>query len=473
MKGSHVSANVTLDPPATEQPNPAPPATLWPQHRPDETASSIADKTSCLIRRPEAPLPTPESVSPAAPAATASDLPTPPPFEAELIRPPAPAAPQTADPWIGRTIKDYVIEEFIGAGGMGRVYRARHRWLDMHVAIKFLKEDLNGDEMLIARFRREALAVARLNHPNIVRATDGGMIGDTLFLVTEFVPGASLTAIQRNRILTIPQICEIICQAAAALQHAHENGMVHRDIKPSNLMLSTSGQVKLLDLGIARFVQGQTTLTETGHVMGTLDYMAPEQAGDSRNVDIRADIYSLGCTMYYLLTGVPPFYGPQFDTPLSKIVAHSDTEPPAVTLRRKNVPRGVLICLSKMMAKDREDRYRTPAAVIAALKPYTANANLASLLQPETGVAPQPAVDCFAEPQADWIDFLYDNLMVVFKALLCLVGILERKTVPVSPLTNSRTKTVYEVSLKGVANTIIFATVAAFLYFSGFRIYFW
>lgn len=382
--------------------------------------------------------------------------------------------PPAGDPWIGRTLKDYVIEGFLGAGGMGRVYRARHRWLDMQVAIKFLKDDLNGDDMLIARFRREALAVARLNHPNIVRATDGGVEANSLFLVTEYVPGASLTAVQNEHLLAVPDVCEIICQAAAALQHANENGMVHRDIKPSNLMLSDSGQVKLLDLGIARFAQGQATLTETGHVMGTLDYMAPEQAGDSRNVDIRADIYSLGCTLYCLLTGVPPFYGPAFDTPMSKLVAHNDTEPPDVSLRRPKVPRGVLACLTKMMAKDRNDRQRTPAEVIAMLKPYTTGANLLALVSNGNG---QPANRVFdnytAEPQPDWVDFVYDSLMVVLKTILCLVGILERKSVPVSSLTNSRTKTVYQVSVKGLANAIVLGAVVTFLYLSGFRIYFW
>src|SRR5699024_179876 len=151
---------------------------------------------------------------------------------------------------------------------------------------------------------------------------------------------------------------------AAALQHAHENGMVHRDIKPSNLMLSATGQAKLLDLGIARFARAQATLTETGQATGTLDYMAPGQAAHSRDVDIRADIYSLGCTLYCLLTGVPPLYGPAVDTPMSKLVAHNDTQPPAGSLRRPNVPRGVLACLTKMMAKDRNDRYRVPAEII-------------------------------------------------------------------------------------------------------------
>lgn len=469
---------------------------MWPgSRRPEDTAHAIAGETNCQIRRnPEVLIETlvpQQSNEPTVAEPCLADYCIP-PYEAELVRPPpAPPAPppsavrqldppislqpssHATDPWIGRTLKDYVIEDFLGAGGMGRVYRARHRWLDMQVAIKFLKDDLNGDDMLIARFRREALAVARLNHPNIVRATDGGVEGGSLFLVTEYVPGASLTTVQRDHVLSVPQICEIICQAAAALQHAYENGMVHRDIKPSNLMLSASGQVKMLDLGIARFCQGQTTLTETGHVMGTLDYMAPEQAGDSRNVDIRADIYSLGCTMYCLLTGVPPFYGPAFDTPMSKLVAHNDTEPPAVSLRRPNVPRGVLSCLTKMMAKDRNVRYRVPAEVIAALQPYTANANLAGLLQPETGMAPRPAADYIAEPQPDWVDFVYDSLMMVGKTLLCLVGILERKTVPASSLTSSRTKTVYQVSVRGLANAIVLGVVVAFLYLSGFRIYFW
>lgn len=388
-----------------------------------------------------------------------------------------PRMSHAGDPWVGRTIRDYVIEEFLGAGAMGRVYRARHRWLEMNVAFKILKDELYDDESCIARFRREAVAAARLNHQHIVRAFDGGMDANTLFLVTEFVQGVSLsTLLQIEGELSVPDVCEIICQAAEALQHAHERGMVHRDIKPSNMMLSAEGQVKVLDLGLARFAQGHATLTETGHVMGTLDFMAPEQAGDSRHVDIRADIYSLGCTLYCLLTGVPPFSGPAFETPVSKMLAHSDSEPPAVSLRRKKVPAGVLECLRRMMEKDRDRRPSCPAEVVRALKPFTAGANLAALGSQRPGDYPAyvpPANAPAIMSTIDWLaDVIFDGAWVVFRTLLCMVGVLERQQQPVSHLTNSPRKTTYQVSPKGLASAIVLLVLAAFLYASGFRIYF-
>jgi serine/threonine protein kinase len=414
------------------------------------------------------------------------------PDEAALLSPPKPLPPKPAhvqpqparpratnssDPWVGHTIRDYVIEDLLGAGAMGRVYRARHRWLDMQVALKIMKEELYDDESCVARFRREATAVARLNHPNIVRAFDGGMEGHTLFLVTEFVLGQNLsTLLQTNDLLSIADVCEIICQAAAALQHAHEQGMVHRDIKPSNMMFSANGRVKLLDLGLARFAQGHATLTETGHVMGTLDFMAPEQAGDSRHVDIRADIYSLGCTLYCLLTGVPPFTGPAFDTPVSKMLAHSDSEPPAVSLRRPKVPAAVLQCLQKMMAKSRDDRYSCPAEVIQALQPFTAQSRLATLSsgQPSERIVYQATDSSTLTSKIDWLaDVVFDNAWVVLRTQFLIVGLLERRQLPGSPISKVPGKTVYDLSPKGVAAAIVLIGLIAFLYASGFRIYFY
>lgn len=427
-------------------------------------ADAVENETRCMIKpaRPEPALLAPRpSLPPMQPGNT-------------LVPQKRPTNP--ADPWIGRTIRDYEIEEFLGAGAMGRVYRARHRWLEMNVAFKILKEDLYDDESCVARFRREAIAAARLNHPNIVRACDGGMEGHTLFLVTEFVPGVSLAELLNTHELSVADICEIICQAAEALQHAHERGMVHRDVKPSNMMLSADGRVKVLDLGLARFAQGHATLTETGQFMGTLDFMAPEQAGDSRHVDIRADIYSLGCTLYCLLTGQPPFSGPAFDTPVSKMLAHSDSEPPAVTLRRPKVPAGVLDCLRKMMAKHRDERPNCPAEVVQMLKPFAAHARLAELMNHTPGTY-QPYVPS-ATPSVmtgiDWLaDVIFDGAWVVFRTLLCLVGVLERRQQPASPLTNSPRKTMYDISPKGLATALVLLLLVAFLYASGFRIYFY
>ena len=220
----------------------------------------------------------------------------------------------------GRSVWNYDLAERIGAGGMGVVYRARHRLLGRNVAVKFLTLELLDSSEGLGRFAHEALAIGSLDHPNIVRATDAGALEGIHFLVTEFVEGQDLTRLARSgQPLAVADACEVIRQAALGLEHAHGRGVVHRDIKPSNLLVDGHGVVKLLDFGLARLSSGQTTFTTTGQLIGTLDYLAPEQAADSRSVDIRADIYSLGCTLYFLLTGRPPFVGQNYETPASKI----------------------------------------------------------------------------------------------------------------------------------------------------------
>jgi serine/threonine protein kinase len=204
------------------------------------------------------------------------------------------------------TLGEYQLLEELGRGGMGRVYKALHTKLDRVVAVKVLPRGRGGDQKAIVRFEREMKAVGRLAHPNIVQAYDAREIDDTPVLVMEFVDGLDLAKIVR-RVGSVPiaEACELVRQTAFALQCAYEHGLVHRDIKPSNIMLARSGEVKLLDLGLARFyAEGGTgispvsvgeEMTSAGQAMGTADYMAPEQTSDSRKVDIRADLYSLGC----------------------------------------------------------------------------------------------------------------------------------------------------------------------------------
>src|SRR5688572_22053119 len=216
-------------------------------------------------------------------------------------------------------IRDYRLVARLGQGGMGTVYRALHSRLGKVVAVKVLPPDLMQADA-VSRFQREMRAVGKLHHPNIVQAFDAGEHEGTHFLVMECVDGCDLHSLVKQRgPLSIADACEIVRQAAVGLQHAHQHGLVHRDIKPSNLMLSEEGQVKLLDLGLA-LIQGPTNqggdLTMACQVMGTPDFVAPEQASDSHSVDIRADIYSLGCTLYYLLSGAPPYLPPEFRTPM-------------------------------------------------------------------------------------------------------------------------------------------------------------
>ena len=280
----------------------------------------------------------------------------------------------------------YEVQKKLGQGGMGTVFLARQVKLDRPVAIKMLPESRIEDQKALARFEREMKAVGRLNHPHIVQAYDAGEAEQVPYLVMEYVDGLSLAdLIQRLGPLPLPEACELIRQAASGLQCAHENGLVHRDVKPSNLMLTRRGQVNVLDLGLARYCEEAVAgaeMTYDGDTMGTPDYMAPEQAKDSRGVDIRADIYSLGCTLYALLAGHPPFSGEKYTSRIPKIMAHlRDPIPPLVQLRG-DVPPELATVLDRMLAKTRERRYQTPSQVADAVGPFATTANLEDLLAP-------------------------------------------------------------------------------------------
>jgi serine/threonine protein kinase len=301
--------------------------------------------------------------------------------------------PPPRHPAVGhRRLLSYELGEQIGAGGMGTVYRAQHLWLGRTVAIKFISPQIVNHPEVIDRFRHEARAIGALDHPNIVRATDAGQIDGACYLVTEFVTGRDLgSLVDRQGRLEIADACEAIRQAALGLEHAHQQGLVHRDIKPSNLIVDHQGTVKLLDFGLARVRAGQTTLTSTGQVLGTLDFLAPEQAADARLVDPRSDLYSLGCTLYYLLAGAAPFSGPAYDTAASKIKGHLTDRPPPVNQLRRKMPLALVACLDRMMAKSPDDRFDTAAEVADALQPFCEDANLAVLVSddPQAALARQ------------------------------------------------------------------------------------
>jgi len=325
-------------------------------------------------------------------------------------------APRNSPP----QISNYEIGEQIGAGGMGRIYKAAHTWLGRMVAIKFIAKESFGDPETAARFAHEIRALGRLDHPNIVRATDAGCVGGSHFLVTEFVDGCDLARLVKTiGPLRIADACEIICQAALGLQHAHQRHLIHRDVKPSNLLLSRGGTVKLLDFGLARLSSNQTTLTTTGQMIGTLDFLAPEQAADARQVDIRGDIYSLGCTLYFLLAGQAPFSGPEHSTAASKIKAHLADEPPPLVQRRGRIPLSLSACLERMMAKSPDDRYQTPAEIAAALARHARGANLprlASLAANAGAVAADEGAD----------DPIWDGMLRVAGSVSSAVGRLLR-----------------------------------------------
>src|SRR5262245_4592000 len=322
----------------------------------------------------------------------------------------------------------YRLLELLGQGGMGQVFKALHMRLNRIVALKIIRQErLSKDSEAVKRFHREAQAAAQLSHPNVVIIFDADQIGTKHFISMEYVDGIDLAKLVKQAgPLPVYRACDYIRQAALGLQHAHERGMVHRDIKPSNLLVTTpppsqpsargiSGLharplltrgrreqaektppdaaaktdvpgapaegaiVKILDMGLARLIQptdgeftSNTSLTQEGAVMGTPDYIAPEQARNSHTVDIRADLYSLGCTFYFLLTGRPPF--PE-GTPIEKLLMHQLDVPRPVEEFRSQVSPGVAMILRKLMAKRPEDRYQSPGEVAEALAPFASGSS--------------------------------------------------------------------------------------------------
>jgi serine/threonine-protein kinase len=269
----------------------------------------------------------------------------------------------------------YVLIEMLGEGGMGQVFKARHALMDRLVALKLIRADRLNDPQAMGRFRREMQASAKLTHPNVVLAHDAARVGDVYLLVMEYVEGIDLAQYlkQRGR-LPWSEAASHVRQAALGLQHAHECGLVHRDVKPSNLMLAArDGSVKVLDLGLARlrphveYGDAESQFTREGSLMGTPDYIAPEQAVDSRAVDIRADIYSLGCTLYHLLAGRPPFPGGSL---MEKLIKHQQVEPEPIERLALGLPPELAGVVRRMMAKRPDNRYETPRAVADALAPF-------------------------------------------------------------------------------------------------------
>lgn len=270
----------------------------------------------------------------------------------------------------------YQLLSLLGKGGMSSVYLAEHTLMRRKCAVKVLPSKRINDSSYLGRFHREAQAVASLDHPNIVRAYDVDKESergtDIHFLVMEYVEGKNLQEIVReNGVYDYSEAVDCIRQSALGLAHAHKANMVHRDIKPGNLLVDMSGTVKLLDLGLARFFgdDGEQSLTiaHDEKVLGTADYLAPEQALDSHTVDSRADIYGLGCTLYFMLTGHPPFTD---GTLAQRLLSHQTKEPPSVSLDRPDVPKSLVDILNKMMEKKPEDRYQTADDVAQAMSQW-------------------------------------------------------------------------------------------------------
>jgi serine/threonine protein kinase len=277
----------------------------------------------------------------------------------------------------GLVFGEYTVTDKLGEGGMGVVLQAQHRYLKRTVALKVLHPSVTQSEEAVKRFHREVEAMARLSHPNIVAAYDANQQDGIYYFVMELVDGIDLARLVKEQgLLSVDKAIEYTLQAARGLEHAHKNGVVHRDIKPSNLLLAQPpgseplGLIKILDMGLVRFTdprkpEAAEGLTQTGDIMGSFDYIAPEQAIDTKRADQRADVYSLGCTLHYLLVGRPPYSG---DTSMQKLLAHRENPIPSLRKARPDVPLALDAVFHRMVAKKAEDRYPSMTEVVADLE---------------------------------------------------------------------------------------------------------
>lgn len=311
---------------------------------------------------------------------------------------------QVIDTDVRDVVRDYELLDQLGSGGMGTVYRAEHTRLKRIVAIKILPARRLRNQSAVDRFEREMEAIGRLNHPAIVRATDAGEVDGTHFLAMDYVDGIDLARLVKlNGSLAAADACEIIRQAALGLQYAHDQGLIHRDVKPSNMMLErcdptsandqSSVTVKLLDLGLALFGSASESvdeLTTVGQLMGTLDYMAPEQADNCHGVTATADVYSLGATLFKLLTGTAPYETPEYKTPLRKMKALATVDVPSIRQRQPAIPDKLAEVVDRLLQRNPDQRIQSAAEVAEILSPFCESSNLNSLA--EKAMAQQKAV---------------------------------------------------------------------------------
>lgn len=271
---------------------------------------------------------------------------------------------QAADPLVGQTLGGVRIESRIGAGGMGSVYKGSHLALDKTVALKILPPEMMRQKTALERFQREARAAARLEHPNIVQVLNVGHDGGCHFIVMQYIPGESLARmVQRRGAIPWREALALVRDAARGLERAHQQGVIHRDIKPDNILVPPDGPAKVADFGLARTLDSNLSLSQTGQIMGTPDYMSPEQA-QGMKTDGRSDIYSLGATFYFLLTARRPFTA---ETPIAVIMKHVGQPPEPVREVNPGVPESVANIVHKMLAKNPEDRFAGCGPLIAAL----------------------------------------------------------------------------------------------------------
>jgi len=279
------------------------------------------------------------------------------------------ATDANSDPWIGQTLAGYIVLRRLGEGGMGIIYLARHQSLDRLAAVKFLPGDMATNTGFVELFLREAKAAAKLSHPNIVAVYDAGVVGENIYyFIMEYVEGRDLHSMLEERgTLPVAQAADYTMQAATALAYAHRKGIIHRDIKPQNLLLTEEGVIKVVDLGLAKWTGEESSmLTQTGEIMGSPVYISPERLRDPSNIDARTDIYSLGGTLFHLVTGRIPYEG---SSPVIMARHLSDPVPEPREIKPE-LDENISIIIKKMMAKEPADRFQTMEEVESALEAY-------------------------------------------------------------------------------------------------------
>ena len=267
----------------------------------------------------------------------------------------------------GHSLGPYRLDEFVGGGGMGAVFRALDTTLDRVVAVKVLSRQQSNDDEMLKRFRNEAQSAARLDHENIGRVHAVGSDDGWHYIVFEYIEGTNLRDVITNEgPFDLARTIDVTIQVADALEHASERDVVHRDIKPSNIIITPTGRARVVDMGLARLhhMAGDQDLTVSGMTLGTFDYISPEQARDPRSADVRSDLYSLGCTVFFMLVGQAPFAA---GTMVQKLLQHQQDQPPAIESLRPDVPKRFGQILGRLMEKNPEDRYQRPAELVADL----------------------------------------------------------------------------------------------------------
>ncbi len=338
-------------------------------------------------------------------------------------------------PLIGEVVGHFRIDEFIGGGGMGRVFRAWDLRLERPVALKILPPEQASDSETRARFLNEARSAAKLVHAGFALVYEAGEDNGLLYIAFEFIEGINLrTLVEKQGPFGVQDALRIVLQVADALAHAAKWGVVHRDIKPSNILLTSEGSIKLIDLGLARLQfrsEDRAELTASGVTLGTFDYISPEQARDPRSADERSDIYSLGCTLFFLLTGQPPYPGGNV---LQKLLQHQGEPPPDVRRLRPEIPSEVARLLVRMMAKRPEDRFQTAQELAAEVRRLLAQLSSAASLGPTRPASRQRHVFGSWAVHLPWLVPLGGLILIAWLLSLWWGGSSSEELAPAEPV---------------------------------------